>query len=88
MAKNSKIIQAVSIDTTIIITEGVGYDIFTMHPTPDAANECAADCQTMAGRRHQYNMTKAIVRDLGADAGRHRFAVFIAMGDELEANRT
>ena len=76
-------IKAKKPDQTRISYGGSLYGIHDAYPTPAGANGCARDLRTLQGRIYPNNYTKAIVVDLGTDAGRLRYAVFVAKGRKV-----
>jgi len=76
-------IKAKKSDQIRIRYGGSVYSIYDAYPTKAGANSCAKDLRTLQGRIYPNNYTKAIVVDLGADAGRLRYAVFVAKGRKI-----
>lgn len=70
-------------DQTQIVCGGSAYTIHHAYPTKVGADGHAKDLRTLRGRQYPNNYTKAIVVDLGKDAGRLRYAVFIAKGRKI-----
>jgi len=79
----TEIHKARSADQAIYYHNGDMYHIYDAYPSADSAQDAAKDLQTLQGRVHATAMTRAIVVDLGPDAERLRYAVFIAKGDTL-----
>ncbi len=59
---------------------GVTYRIYDAYPTKGGASGTVRGLRTKQGRIDRDYYTKAIVVDLGEDAGRLRYAVFVARG--------
>ena len=76
-------IKAKNADQSRIRYGGSMYSIHDAYPKAAMANEYATDLRTLKGRQYPNNYTKAIVVDLGKDAGRLRYAVFIAKGRKI-----
>lgn len=67
----------------IVMAKGKAYSIYDAFPTKAGATSAAKGYRTTAGRIHPNNRTLAIVADLGPDAGRLRYGVFLAKGWKL-----
>ena len=67
-------------DTTRYAFRGHVYSIYDAYENVQTAKASARDLRTYAGRIHPNNMTLAIVVDLGTEAGRLRYGVFVAKG--------
>jgi len=76
-------IKAKSPDTTRVASGGIVYKIEDAYPTAGGANSTARGLRTLKGRIHPNNYTKAVVVDLGKDAGRLRYGVFVAKGRKI-----
>lgn len=76
-------IKAKNSDQTRITYSGSVYSVHDAYPTKAGAEGCAKDLRTLQGRVYPNTYTKAIVVDLGKDAGRLRYAVFIAKGRKI-----
>jgi len=59
------------------------YTIEDAYPTKEGAYVRVTHLRTLKGRLYPNNYTKAIVVDLGVDAGRLRYAVFTAKGRRI-----
>lgn len=59
------------------------YDIHDAFPTKAGASGEARSLRTLNGRIHQNHHTLAIVVDLGPEAGRLRYGVFVARGERI-----
>ncbi len=79
----TEIHKARSAEQMIYYQSGNMYRIYDAYPSADIAQDAAKDLRTLQGRVHATAMTRAIVVDLGPDAGRLRYAVFIAKGDKI-----
>jgi len=77
------VIKAKSADQTRIAYGGAVYSIYDAYPTKGGANGAVRTLRTRAGRMYRDYLTKAIAVDLGKDAGRLRYAVFVAKGRRL-----
>ena len=73
-------IKAKTPDQTRITYRKSIYTLFDAFLTKSEANNKANKLRTWEGRTHANNYTKAIVVDLGEDASRLRYAVFVAKG--------
>lgn len=73
-------IKAKSADITRVAYGGSVYKIYDAYPTARGASSAARGIRTLKGRIDQYYYTKAIVVDLGKDAGRLRYGLFVAKG--------
>ena len=67
-------------DQTRYMYQGKVYGIYATFPSKSGATNTAKHTRTLQGRVHTNTYTRAIVVDLGADAGRLRYAVFTAKG--------
>ena len=67
-------------DQSTYLYNGKRYSIYDAYPGKSAATNAAKDLRTLQGRVHTNTYTRAIVVDLGKEAGRLRYAVFIAKG--------
>jgi len=67
-------------DQSRYVYMGKVYRIEDVYPTKGRAMKRAEGLRTLQGRAHMNNYTRAIVVDLGKEAGRLRYAVFIAKG--------
>lgn len=76
-------IKAKSAETTRVIHRGSVYKIYDAYPTARGASGAARGLMTKQGRVDRDYYTKAIVVDLGGDAGRLRYGVFIARGRRI-----
>jgi hypothetical protein len=56
------------------------YSIYDAYENAQSAKAAARDLGTQSGRIHKDNMTLAIVVDLGKEAGRLRYGVFVTKG--------
>ena len=72
--------RAKSPDTTRYLFRGHVYSIYDAYENVQTAKAYARDLGTQSGRIHPNNMTLAIVVDLGPEAGRLRYGVFVARG--------
>ncbi|MFA5745669.1 MAG: hypothetical protein WCX79_00055 [Candidatus Paceibacterota bacterium] len=72
--------RAKSPDTTRYAFRGHIYSIYDAYENVQTAKASARDLGTQAGRTYPNNMTLAIVVDLGPEAGRLRYGVFVAKG--------
>lgn len=77
-------LKARAADTTRIAYGGSIYKIYDAYPTASGANSAARDLRTLQGRVDRDYRTKAIVADLGKNAGRLRYGVFIARGARIK----
>ena len=75
--------RAKSPDTTRYSFRGHVYSIYDAYENVQTAKASARDLGTQAGRVHKDNMTLAIVVDLGKEAGRLRYGVFVAKGAKI-----
>ena len=75
--------KAQNADQTIYYHNGRIYHIYDAYPTADGAHGAANDLTTAQGSIYIGRLTRAIVVDLGPDAGRLRYAVFTAKGEEV-----
>lgn len=76
-------IKAKSANITRIAYGGVVYRIEDAYPTKAGANSAARGLRTLQGRLDRNYRTKAITVDLGKDAGRLRYGVFVARGKRV-----
>ena len=67
-------------DTTRYSFRGHVYSIYDAYGNVQTAKATARGLETQSGRIHKDNMTLAIVVDLGPEAGRLRYGVFVAKG--------
>lgn len=74
------IIKAKTPDQTRITYRNSVYSLFDAFLTKSEANNKTHKLRTLEGRTHANNYTKAVVVDLGEDAGRLRYGVFVAKG--------
>jgi len=74
------VIKAKNADVSRISYGGAVYRIYDAYPTKGGANGAARGLRTKQGRIDRDYYTKAITVDLGKDAGRLRYAVFVARG--------
>lgn len=72
--------RAKSPDTTRYAFRGHIYSIYDAYENVQTAKASARDLGTYSGRMYPNNMTLAIVVDLGPEAGRLRYGVFVAKG--------
>ena len=77
------IVKAKTPDQTRIMYRNSVYSFFDAFLTKSEANNKTHKLRTLEGRTHAKNYTKAIVVDLGEDAGRLRYAVFVAKGRKI-----
>lgn len=75
--------KAKSADVSRIAYRGATYRIYDAYPTKGGASSTVRGLQTKQGRIDRDYYTKAIAVDLGADAGRLRYAVFVARGHKV-----
>lgn len=75
--------RAKSPDTTRYAFRGHVYSIYDAYENVQTAKALARDLGTQAGRMYPNNMTLAIVVDLGPEAGRLRYGVFVAKGTRV-----
>ena len=68
---------------TRIAYRGSIYHFFDAFSTVLGADAKGQRLRTFEGRTHANNYTKAITVDLGGDAGRLRYAVFVAKGRKI-----
>ncbi len=73
-------IKAKNSDVTRVMYGGSVYSIHDAYPTRAGANGYARDLPILHGPIYPKNYTKAVVVDLGKDAGRLRYGVFVAKG--------
>ena len=73
-------IKAKNADVTRVAYGGSVYRIYDAYPTKRGAEGAARDIRTRSGRVDRDYYTKAIVVDLGKDAGRLRYGLFVARG--------
>lgn len=76
-------LKAKSPDTTRISYRGSIYKIYDAYPTKGGANSTARGLRTLKGRVDRDYYTNAIAVDLGKDAGRLRYGVFISRGRRI-----
>jgi len=76
-------IKAKSADTMRVVYAGSVYKIYDAYPTKGGANGAARDLRTLKGGIYMNYRTKAVVVDLGKDAGRLRYGVFVARGRRI-----
>ena len=76
-------IKAKSAGTTRVAYGGIVYKIYDAFPTKGGAGGAARSLRTLKGRIDQDHRTKAVVVDLGKDAGRLRYGVFVARGKRI-----
>lgn len=72
--------KAKNSDQTRYMYRGRVYSIYDAFPGKREATNLAKDLRTLQGGTHMNAYTRAIVVDLGTDAGRLRYAVFTAKG--------
>ena len=70
-------------DQTTYYHNGRIYHIYDAYPTVDGAQDTSNDLTTAQGSIYIGRLTRAIVVDLGPDAGRLRYAVFVTKGEEV-----
>lgn len=80
-------IKAKSADTSRVAYGGSIYKIYDAYPTKGGASGAARDLRTLQGRIDRDYRTKAVVVDLGKDAGRLRYGVFVARGKRIKKSR-
>lgn len=73
-------IKARNADVTRVSYGGTMYSIYDAYPTKAGAERAARDIRTKTGRVHMPNYTKAVVVDLGKDAGRFARIVKVPTG--------
>lgn len=73
-------IKAKSADTTRVSYRGSVYKIYDAYPTRGGAEGAARDIRTLQGRVDRDYYTNAVVVDLGRDASRLRYGLFISRG--------
>jgi hypothetical protein len=76
-------IKAKNPDQTRITYSGSVYSIDDAYSTKVGTEGRAKDLRTLQGRVYPNTYTKAVVVDMGKDAGRLRYAVFIAKGRKI-----
>ncbi len=76
-------IKAKSADISRVSYGGSIYKIYDAYPTKAGANGAARGLRTLQGRVDRDYRTKAVVVDLGSDAGRLRYGVFVAKGKRV-----
>ncbi len=76
-------IKAKSADTARISYRGSIYKIYDAYPTLGGANSTVRGLRTKQGRVYRDYYTNAIAVDLGKDAGRLRYGVFISKGRKV-----
>ena len=76
-------IKAKSADTSRIIYRGSVYKIYDAYPTRVGAEGSARDIRTLQGRVDRDYYTNAVVVDLGRNAGRLRYGLFISRGRRI-----
>lgn len=76
-------IKAKRYDQTRIVYKGSVYSIQDAYSGKSGAESAAKDLRTLQGRLYPMNYTKAIVVDLGKEAGRLRYAVFTTKGRKI-----
>ena len=76
-------IKAKSANVTRVVFAGSVYKIYDAYPTKAGANGAARGLRTLAGRVDRDYRTKAVVVDLGPDAGRLRYGVFVTKGKRV-----
>lgn len=76
-------IKAKSANTSRVAYGGSVYKIYDAYPTKGGASGAARDIRTVKGRIDRDYRTKAIVVDLGKDAGRLRYGLFVARGKRI-----
>jgi len=76
-------IKAKSADTARVAYGGSVYRIYDAYPTKSGANGTARGLRTLGGRIDRDYRTKAVVVDLGKDAGRLRYGIFVAKGKRI-----
>ena len=62
---------------------GKVYKIYDAYEKWQTAKQYVKDLGTVSGRIYQYDRTSAIVVDLGKEAGRLRYGVFVAKGAKI-----
>lgn len=65
--------------------DGKIYEIYDAYPNREGARDAAKDLRTFQGRVHKDHFTLARTVDLGVNAGRLRYAVYIAKGKPIDA---
>lgn len=65
-------------DQTTYTYRGKRYEIYDAFPSARGANSAAKDIRGASSRDFRYPAGRAITVDLGKNAGRLRYAVFVA----------
>lgn len=76
-------IKVKSADTTRVTYAGSVHKIYDAYPTKGGAEGAVRGLRTLKGRIDMNYHTKAVVVDLGKDAGRLRYGVFVARGRRI-----
>ena len=79
----TKMFVSENADQTTYTHNGATYHIYDAYPTAEGVQDAARDVMTEAGRVHMNTRTDAITVDLGDDAGRLRYALFISPGTKI-----
>ena len=71
-------------EKTKVMVEGKVYEIYDAMPGEDMAKQTVEDLETEQGRIYKDNMTDAVVIDLGEEAGRLRWGIFVRKAEQVE----